>query len=47
MSTTKTLLKRATAYALAFVMALSLLFTGSNTVTANAASAVTKITVKK
>ena len=47
MSTTKTLLKRATAYALAFVMAFSLLFTGSNTVTANAASAVTKITVKK
>lgn len=47
MGSTKTILKRATAYALAFVMAFSMLFTGNNAVTANAAAAVTKITVKK
>lgn len=47
MGSKKTILKRTTAYVLAFVMAFSLLFTGNNAVTASAASAVTKITVKK
>ena len=47
MGSTKTILKRATAYALAFVMAFSMLFTGNNVLTTNAASTVTKLTVKK
>ena len=47
MGSTKTILKRATAYALAFVMAFSMLFTGNNVVTTNAAATVTKLTVKK
>lgn len=47
MGSTKTILKRATAYVLAFVMAFSMLFTGNNVVTTNAAAAVSKLTVKK
>lgn len=43
----KTILKRATAYVLAFVMAFSLLFTGNNAVTASAAAKVTSIKVAK
>ncbi len=47
MSSKKTLLKRAAAFTLAFVLAFTTLFTGSNTVTVSAASPVTKITPAK
>ena len=45
MGTKKSLLRRATAFALAFVMAFSMLFTGNTAITANAAATATKIKV--
>ena len=47
MGTKKSLLRRATAFALAFVMAFSMLFTGNTAITANAAATATKIKVAK
>lgn len=47
MGSKKTILKRTTAYVLAFVMAFSLLFTGNNAVTASAAAKVTSIKAAK